>query len=367
MSIILFIVVLLVIVLVHEFGHFIVAKKSGIRVDEFGFGFPPKIFGKKIGETEYTFNLLPVGGFVRIFGETPDNESINGPDAKRSFVNKPKWVQAAVLSAGVAMNFVLAWVLFVVVFAMGAPYSVNDTIPKGGEVRDPKLTIVYVTPNSPADRAGLKPGDAIVWVRSEQNQVVTEPTDVLVQKFIQDHSYETITLAYKRGDSEVNTAEVASELNEQLGRPAIGISMDAVGRLDLPLYRAVIEGTKTTVTMTGAVALGLLDFFAGVLTGGADLDSVSGPIGIVGIIGDASQLGIVSVFILTAVISINLGLINLLPFPALDGGRLVFLGIEKARGKSIRPQVANTVNSIGFFLLLLLMAIITFNDVTKLF
>jgi len=351
---------------VHEFGHFIVAKKSGIRVDEFGFGFPPKLFSKKFGETEYSFNLLPIGGFVRIFGESPDADSMKGPDAKRSFINKPKYVQAMVLVAGVVMNFVLAWVLFITVFAMGAPYSVSDNIPKGGEVLNPQLTVVYVEPKSPAENAGLIPGDVITWVRSNENEVITEPTDSEVQSFIQNHPYETITLAYKRGDNDVNTAEVASVMSERLGRPAIGISMDAVGRLDLPFHLAVVEGTKTTFTMTVAVASGLFDFFGGVLTGGADLDSVTGPIGIVGIIGDAAQLGIVSVFILTAVISINLGLINLLPFPALDGGRLLFLGIEKTRGKTINPQVANTVNSIGFFLLLLLMAIITYHDVVKL-
>ncbi|MEI8175073.1 MAG: site-2 protease family protein, partial [bacterium] len=112
MSIIIFIIILLVLVLVHEFGHFFTAKKFGIRVDEFGFGFPPKIFGKKFGETEYSLNLLPIGGFVKIFGENPDDENTNGPDASRSFVHKPKWQQAIVLFAGVFMNFLLAWILF---------------------------------------------------------------------------------------------------------------------------------------------------------------------------------------------------------------------------------------------------------------
>ncbi|MCK5027708.1 MAG: site-2 protease family protein [Candidatus Pacebacteria bacterium] len=367
MSIITFIIVLLVIVLVHEFGHFIVAKRSGIRVDEFGFGFPPKIFGKKFGETLYSINLFPIGGFVRIFGETPNEESISGPDAKRSLFNKSKWTQAAVLGAGVIFNFLLAWVLFIGIFLMGAPYSVTDNIPKGGVIEDPRLTVTYVLPDSPADRAGIKPGDKIVWVRSEENDVLSEPTDVEVQQFVSEYPYDMITIAYKRGNTQLDTIEVKPEHSERLGRPAIGITMDNVGRLRLPAHRAVLEGTKTTGVMTVAVTIGLFDFFRGIMTGGADFEAVAGPIGIVGVVGDAAQLGIVSVMILTAVISINLGLINLFPFPALDGGRLLFLGIEAVRKKSIKPQVANTVNSIGFFLLLLLMAIITYYDIVDLF
>ncbi len=367
MSIITFIIVLLVIVIVHEFGHFIVAKKSGIRVDEFGLGFPPKLFGKKLGETLYSINLFPIGGFVRIFGETPNEESLSGPDAKRSLVNKSKWTQAAVLGAGVVFNFLLAWVLFIGIFLMGAPYSVTDEIPKGGVIEDPKLTVTYVLPESPADKEGLKPGDRIEWIMSDGNSVVSEPTDVDVQQFVLDHPHDMITVAYKRGSAELDTVEVKPEHSERLGRPAIGITMDDVGRLRLPAYRAVIEGTKITGTMTVAVAFGLFDFFRSVVTGGADFEAVAGPVGIVGIVGDAAQLGIVSVMILTAVISVNLGLINLLPFPALDGGRLLFLGIEAVRKKSIRPQVANTVNSIGFFILLLLMAIITYHDIVDLF
>ena len=126
MSIIIFLIILLVLVLVHEAGHFFLAKRFGIRVDEFGFGFPPKLFGKKWGETEYTLNLLPLGGFVKIFGETPDDENINGPDSARSFVNKAKWKQAVVLVAGIAMNFLLAWVLFSFGFMSGLPTSASQ-------------------------------------------------------------------------------------------------------------------------------------------------------------------------------------------------------------------------------------------------
>ena len=128
MSILIFIVILLILVIIHEMGHFSTAKMFGIRVDEFGFGFPPKLFGVKKGETEYTFNLLPIGGFVKIFGENPDVENTTGPDSARSFVNKPKWQQAIVLVAGVFANFVLAWVLFSFGFMSGLPTSVGAEV-----------------------------------------------------------------------------------------------------------------------------------------------------------------------------------------------------------------------------------------------
>ena len=146
--------ILLVLVLVHEFGHFFTAKKFGIRVDEFGFGFPPKLFGVKKGETEYTFNLLPIGGFVKIFGENPDDENTNGPDKERSFVNKPAWQQAIVLFAGVFMNFMLAWVLFSIGFMSGLPTSVGNE-PNGYSLSNINLTIVSVLEKSPAEMAGL--------------------------------------------------------------------------------------------------------------------------------------------------------------------------------------------------------------------
>src|ERR1700754_3283420 len=153
MNILIFIIILLVLVLAHEAGHFFTAKKFGIRVDEFGFGFPPKLFGYKHGETEYTFNLLPLGGFVKIFGENPDEENINGPDAGRSFVHKAKWKKAIVLSAGIFANFLLAWLLFSIGFMSGLPTSVGAEA-KGYELTDVHLVVVAVAENSPAMQAG---------------------------------------------------------------------------------------------------------------------------------------------------------------------------------------------------------------------
>src|SRR3989344_4408085 len=154
MSIIIFLIVLAVLVLVHEFGHFIVAKKTGVRVDEFGLGFPPKLFGIKKGETEYTFNLIPFGGFVKIFGENPDEESMSGPDSTRSFVNKSKWVQASIIVAGVGFNFLLAWFLFSGTLVVGSPMS-TDSLPNGAIVSNEQLLITGVQKDSPAEKAGI--------------------------------------------------------------------------------------------------------------------------------------------------------------------------------------------------------------------
>src|SRR3989344_9481252 len=200
MSIIIFLIILLVLVLVHEAGHFFTAKKFGIRVDEFGFGFPPKLFGFKKGETEYSLNLLPIGGFVKIFGENPDDENTNGPDRDRSFVHKAKWKQAIVLFAGVFMNFALAWVLFSFGFMSGLPTSVGSE-PAGYMLTDVNLVVVSVAPESPAEVVGLKSGDKIISVKSS-NDVLAEVNRDTFKPFIVSHGKEEIEIGYTRGRDE---------------------------------------------------------------------------------------------------------------------------------------------------------------------
>lgn len=362
MSIIIFFIILLVLVISHEFGHFIIAKKSGIRVDEFAFGFPPKIASVKKGETTYSLNALPLGGYVKIFGENPDEESISGPDSSRSFVNKPKHIQAFVLLGGVAMNFLLAWLLLSVSFISGLPTSVGSY----GEniVKDAKLTIVQIAENSPAQNAGLYVGDKIL--KMEAGGLSTDtPSVESVQYFIARHSDENINITYERSGKEMEISLVPEKGVSGSDKPAIGISMDMVGVLKQPIHKALISGFILTVDMTWATAKGLFGLIVNSFKGTADISSLSGPVGIVGIVGDAVSFGFVYLLSLTAVISINLVIINLIPFPALDGGRLLFLLIEKIRGKRINPKITNTVNIIGFGFLMLLMIVITYHDIVK--
>ncbi|GMQ95397.1 MAG: RIP metalloprotease RseP [Patescibacteria group bacterium] len=362
MSILLFIVILALLILAHEFGHFIVAKRSGIKVDEFGIGFPPKLFSKKIGETKYSLNLFPVGGFVKIFGETPDCDSISGPDAHRSFVNKPKYVQAAVLSAGVVFNVLLAWILISSGFMAGLPSSVAAA-PKGAVIRDVSIVVTNVLPDSPAEEAGLRPGDKIVALVEGKRELLN-PTTPQVQEFISASGGVEVGVTFKRGKApEERLFMIPTE--GIIDKPAIGIAMDEIGIVRLLPHLALWEGAKLTAALTQATLLGIMGFIAGIFTGSADLSAIAGPVGIVSIVGEASQFGFIYLLSLTALISINLAIINLLPFPALDGGRLLFLLIEVIKGSPIKPAVANTTNAIGFALLIFLMVVITYSDILK--
>lgn len=373
MNILIFFIILLVLVLVHEFGHFFTAKKFGIRVDEFGFGFPPKLFGLKYGETEYTFNLLPLGGFVKIFGENPDEENTNGPDRERSFVNKPKWQQAIVLFAGVFMNFLLAWLLFSIGFMSGLPTSVGSEV-KGYALTDVNLVVVSVIPESPAEVAGLKSGDQIVamyinWedeTRSSTKDDVTELTPEKVKEFVQKHPDEEIHVAYNRGKDEVaQNVTVIPRTTD--GNTVIGISMDQIGIAKLPVLLALKEGMKLNWFVTKNTAVGLSKLIFEGFQGKGSLESITGPVGMVGIVGDAYEFGFVYLMSFAALISINLAIINLIPFPALDGGRLFFLLIEKIKGSRINPKVANMANMAGFAILIILMLTVTYHDIVKLF
>jgi regulator of sigma E protease len=357
MNIIIFIIILLVLVVSHEFGHFIVAKKSGIRVDEFAFGMGPKLFSYKRGETTYKINLFPIGGYVKIFGEDPNEDSIAGPDKARSFVNKPKYIQAAVMFAGVAMNFLVAWILLSFGFMSGLPSSV-DSAPVGSTVRNAEVAVVSVMKDSPAELAGLKVGDRITHL-----SVGTDNTDVpsleSLKYFMKKHSTDDIVMDFHRGPERKQTHITPKD-------GVIGISMDLIGTLKLPVHKALLEGLKLTTSLTKATAVGFYTLIHNALVGKGDINSISGPVGIVGVVGDAAKFGFIYLLSFTALISVNLAVINLIPFPALDGGRLLFLLIEKIKGSRIKPEIGNMLNMVGFGILMLLMIVITYHDIVKL-
>ncbi|OHA80819.1 MAG: RIP metalloprotease RseP [Candidatus Yonathbacteria bacterium RIFCSPHIGHO2_01_FULL_51_10] len=363
MSILIFIAVLVVLIVAHEFGHFVVAKASGIRVDEFGIGFPPRLWGKKVGETEYTVNAIPFGGFVKIFGEDPDQVSIAGPDAARSFVHKPKYIQAAVIVAGVAFNILLAWGLISLGFLIGLPTSA-DAVRAGATLHSPAVVITDVAPSSPAEHAGVKAGDKILAMESGNEHV---PADTVedVQAFIANHGSQSIVFSYSRGGAQ-GTYTIVPTTGIVEGRPAVGVALDLIGTLKLGLPQALWEGGKLTVSLTQATAKALGAFLKETVMGKADLSQVTGPVGLVETTGDVVSFGFVYLLSFMALISINLAIINLIPFPALDGGRLLFIIIESIKGSPIKPRIANLVNTVGFALLLLLMVVVTYHDVAKL-
>ena len=359
MTILIFIIMLVVLIVAHEFGHFIVAKLSGMKVPEFGLGFPPKLWGKKIGDTEYTLNALPFGGFVKIEGEDA-HESSNDPSA---FSNRPKVLQAATLVAGPGANFILAFLLISVSFMVGVPSAVET-----GDTRvvDPRVVIADVVAGSPAEQAGILPGDRVVSITTNGNTVpVAKPEDVSGGIA---RATGPVLLDIER-EGELRSIEATPQpglIAEEPERRALGIASVLVGTLRLNPIEAVGAGFIETIERTKAVFAGIVDLIGSAFTLSADVKNIAGPVGIATLTGDAARFGFGSLLSFAAIISINLGILNLLPFPALDGGRLAFLAIETVIRRPIPLGIANAANAIGFALLIMLMIAVTFQDIARL-
>jgi regulator of sigma E protease len=363
MSILIFILVLIALILVHEFGHFLAAKWSGMRVDEFGIGFPPRAWGTKVGETEYTINWLPFGGFVKIYGEDPEPGVLPSP---RAFSGRPRILQMLVLLAGIAMNLIFAWVLISGTLALGTNRVL--TIEEAERAPDAVLAIASVLPGSPAAEAGLAQGDTILTIEGAGGRYAGTNPD-LFTAFVGEHEAGLpLTLQVRTFSGEeknVTVAPRAGVITADPERAVIGVSVAPVGTVKVPWYEAPIEGAVLTWEITKNVAVALVAFFGGLLTLSADLSQVAGPVGIAGAVGDASQTGIVALMTITALISINLALVNLLPLPALDGGRLFFIIIESIIRRPIPVSFTNAVNALGFGFLILLMVLVTASDIFK--
>ena len=361
MSIILFFLVLFVLILVHEWGHFIVAKKTGMRVDEFGIGFPPKLFGIQKGETEYTFNALPIGGFVKIWGENGEEMEVGEHDG-RAFSDRPKWAQALVLVAGVTMNVLFAWFLFSLTFMIGVHTPVDETT----ATDKAELYITSVLPDSPA---ALLPEGVVVAEVSYAGTAITNPTPTEFSDLVAETQGAELTVTYKvRG--ELQTAVIRPQqglIADDPDRYVVGASLALVEVIQRPFFTAITDGFMATMQGIKAITVGLFTLIAQAFLGEADFSQVAGPVGIVGMVGDAAAFGVTALLTFTAIISLNLAVINLLPFPALDGGRLVFVAIEAVTKKKIPAVWAGRVNLIGFAILMLLMIAVTYNDIVRLF
>ncbi|MDO8518432.1 MAG: site-2 protease family protein [bacterium] len=371
MFLVIFIFLLVLLILVHEFGHFIVAKAFGIRVDEFGIFFPPKLWSVKYGETEYSLNALPFGGFVRIFGESHSaNASRDEQTNSRSFINKPRFVQAAVIIAGVFFNFLFAWLALSAGYMVGIPTSVEHI--GVGEVHGAHTTITAVLPGSPAEQAGIRAGDQVEAAHTGTAELALGASADALQQFILVHQDESVVLSVLRpsslGASNKEARNFLAKPVEGLaqGHKAIGIELDDIGVLQLPPHLALVQGAILGKEMTVAIMGGLVGLVSQIFSGTANLAGIAGPIGIVGLGGEAVRQGFVATILLTSLISINLAIINVLPIPGLDGGRLLFIAIESIIRRPISERLATRLTIASFALLATLMLVVSWHDIIRL-
>ncbi|PIR83157.1 hypothetical protein COU19_02010 [Candidatus Kaiserbacteria bacterium CG10_big_fil_rev_8_21_14_0_10_56_12] len=362
MQIILLIVVIVVLIVVHELGHFVMAKLTGMRVDEFGIGYPPRaLLLGKVGETEYTLNWIPFGGFVRIYGEDAGAAGLG----LRAFSSKNNLQKALVLVAGITMNLVLAYALITASLVLGTPRALDAS--DVARAHDTALVVVGVLPGSPAATAGLLPGDAITSaVTAAGAWQAVDPKSFT--DFVRAGGGTPIKLSLKRsgGEASVTATPLEGAIADDAARYALGIQVATVGIVPLSIGAALGEGARITGEATRLTAVGLVNFLYRMLTFSADLSGVSGPVGIAGVVGSAATQGLGSLLSIMAIISINLALINLIPIPALDGGRLLFVIIEGVTRRAIPPRGAQAFNGIGFAFLVLLMVVVTAHDIFKL-
>ena len=339
-----FIVVLGVLVFVHELGHFILAKRWGITVEEFGIGYPPRLF--KIAEidgTEYTINLLPLGGFVRLAGE-------EDPTVPGSFASKSRLARATTLIAGPAMNVFLAIGLYAAVFTIGAPVPVPDK---------PGVGIYEVETGSPADRAGLRTGDTILKV----DDLTLGPGAVEELKAYVDANAGTpIRLIVERDGKVLEPITLVPRVNPGENRGAMGVRIGAaLVHKSYPVWESILLGAQKTVRLVVLIMAVLGD----ILRGSAALE-IAGPLGIAQATGEVARSGIIWLMDFTALLSVNLALINMLPFPALDGGRLIFVILEALRGgRRVDPRKERLVHIIGMAVLLSLMLFVSYFDLLR--
>lgn len=353
LTIIVFLIVLSLLIFVHELGHFLVARRAGIGVEEFGFGLPPRILGIKRGETIYSLNWLPIGGFVRLAGEDEEPHFAKASRGKeRQFWAKSKKARAAVIFAGVLMNFFLAVGVFGVIYTkMGIPTKTDQ------------VKIVGVAPSSPAAQVGVKPDDMVVSVGGEKI-TDTKTFMEITQKLAGQEMRLEIT---RRSENLVFV--LVPRAAPPAGEGPLGV---AISQIEIKFYpawqmpaRGAVEGLKEAFAWTGLIvgSLGLMIWQ--LLTAGAVPKDVAGPVGIFQITGHVAQSGTFAVLQFLGILSVNLAVINILPIPALDGGRLLFILIEAVTGRRVKAGIERWTHQIGMIILLFLILLITYNDILR--
>jgi len=329
--------ILLLLVFVHELGHFVTAKLSGITVREFGFGYPPRLIGIPFRGTIYSLNLLPLGGFTRMAGEDGSEAAAMEPG---SFASKSKRVRALVLAAGSGMNAVLAPLLLMIVFMLGAPAA-------SGHVK-----VDAVQAGSPAATAGIKVGDVLTAV---QGHPVASLSDFKNQA--QFRLGQPTEIAIERDGKPAGIVTLVPRQNPPPGEGAIGIAIDDTVIRQYPIWTALWLGIKSTVVIFVDIWTGLFQAITGAVS-----PQFLGPVGIASVTGQVAQMGAAPVLQFAAFLSVNLAIFNLIPFPALDGGRILFVIIEAVRGRRVDPQKEGFVHLIGMVILLTFVALISYHD-----
>jgi regulator of sigma E protease len=351
-----------VLILAHEWGHFFSARKFGVKVEEFGFGFPPKIYSFLKSGVRYSINLLPLGGFVKIFGEQGEGEGDH-----ESFVSRPVWQRFIILAAGVGMNFVLAWVFFSLGAAFGLPQVYSDSSDKLSKV---PVSIIGLVPNSPAEKVGFRAGDQILGMKvfrtdspsAEVSLRIESEQDV--QNFVDAYRGEEITLEVRRGES-IEEIKVTPRVAVPEGEGPLGVALGRIILKRTVWFLAPWEGLKTLGTSIVLIAQGFGLILKDLIFEGRTSAAVSGPVGIFFFAQDSRSLGISYFLQFIGIISVNLAILNFLPIPALDGGRILFLLIEKIRGRRINLRVESLVHTIGFVALIFLMMLVTYKDIAR--
>lgn len=355
LTIILFFLVLSVLVLIHEFGHFIAAKRAGVYVEEFGLGLPPRVFGAKYGETLYSLNLLPFGGFVKVLGE--EEHELSGKKipkhlVSRTFAYKKPWQKSLIIASGVICNFLLGWLIISFLFTQGLPVPTGD------------VRVEQVVAGSPAGTVGIQKNDIIKTIRYQKTTIsITSPEDLI--SATKRYAGKEVVVTVVRKDKTI-TFPLTPRKNPPKDEGSLGIGITNVeikkfSYLEAPFLGLVEAGRITYLTLAEL----LKTLFRAVTFQKIDAQ-IAGPIGIAVLTREAASYGYLALLQLMGILSLNLAVINILPFPALDGGRLALVLYEWTSGRKVNPTLEKRLNIAGFALLLSFIIMITIRDIIKL-
>jgi len=340
---------------IHEFGHFIIAKRFGVKVEEFGIGYPPRLFGKKFGETIYSINLLPFGAFVKLPGE------IEKVDDWQSFSNQPIWKRSLIVLGGVISFWIVTMILFSIVFSLGTFLSISDD----ENVSNPMVQIAAVAVNSPAKEANLRAGDVIkeLQVSSEKFQITKIKE---LQDLIEKNKGQEIVLIVERG-KEIIEAKTVPRLSPPAGQGPLGVALVRTTFKSYPWYLAIWKGISATFEMTKEIIVGYGKAIKNLIIRQPTGAELMGPVGVFQLLNQASQLGVSYFLQFIGMISLYFAILNVLPIPALDGGKMLFLIIEAIRKKPVSEKVEQNITVVFFTILITLMIWVTIKDIRRLF